>query len=103
MIVAFVLVVYAVLASGALPRLMAGRNWPSGRPGSPSPSGRRPVSPSSPPAFTLGAGGETALIRVLRMLRPEAPLGRAEVVLLVGGPAAMAVLPGISEMIAHHG
>ncbi|WP_066366628.1 M56 family metallopeptidase [Herbidospora mongoliensis] len=62
------------------------------------------------PAFTLGAGGETALVRVLRMLSPEAPLGRAErlagvfaVVLLIGGPAAMAVMPGISEMIAHHG
>ncbi|GAB1818222.1 M56 family metallopeptidase [Herbidospora sp. RD11066] len=62
------------------------------------------------PAFALGAGGETALVRVLRMLRPEAPLGRAErlagvlaVALLIGGPAAMAVTPGISEMIAHHG
>ncbi|WP_246083629.1 hypothetical protein [Nonomuraea diastatica] len=44
------------------------------------------------PAFTLGAGGETALTRVRRMLNPEAPLGRRErltglltVAVLLGG------------------
>ncbi|MFI7638866.1 M56 family metallopeptidase [Nonomuraea sp. NPDC049400] len=61
------------------------------------------------PAFTLGAGGETALTRVRRMLNPEAPLGRRErltgllaVALLLGGPAMVALVPGLSSFLAHH-
>ncbi|MEO3799769.1 M56 family metallopeptidase [Nonomuraea sp. B1E8] len=61
------------------------------------------------PAFTLGAGGETALTRVRRMLNPEAPLGRRErltglltVAVLLGGPATIALVPGISSFLAHH-
>jgi Zn-dependent protease with chaperone function len=61
------------------------------------------------PAFTLGAGGETALSRVRRMLNPEAPLGRRErlagllaVAALLSGPAAVALVPGLSSFLAHH-
>ncbi|MGN9842639.1 M56 family metallopeptidase [Nonomuraea sp. H19] len=61
------------------------------------------------PAFTLGAGGETALTRVRRMLNPEAPLGRRErltgrlaVAVLLGGPAMVALVPGLSSFLAHH-
>ncbi|MFD8564833.1 M56 family metallopeptidase [Streptosporangium canum] len=61
------------------------------------------------PAFALGAGGENALTRVQRMLNPAAPLGRREklagvtaVALLVAGPAALAAIPGVSSLIAHH-
>ncbi|MGW3347889.1 M56 family metallopeptidase [Nonomuraea rubra] len=61
------------------------------------------------PVFTLGAGGETALARVRRMLHPAAPLRRREklagtmaVGVLLAGPAAVALLPGLSALIAHH-
>ncbi|WP_345006062.1 M56 family metallopeptidase [Streptosporangium album] len=61
------------------------------------------------PAFTLGAGGETALTRVKRMLNPAAPLGCRErvaglsaVVLLLAGPAAVAAIPGLNSFLAHH-
>lgn len=61
------------------------------------------------PGFTLGAGGETALARVRRMLRPEAPLGRRErltglvgVAVLLTGPAMVALVPGLSSFLAHH-
>ncbi|MFI7148466.1 M56 family metallopeptidase [Nonomuraea sp. NPDC050022] len=61
------------------------------------------------PAFTLGAGGETALTRVRRMLNPEAPLRRRErlaglaaVAVLLGGPAMVALVPGVSSFLAHH-
>jgi Zn-dependent protease with chaperone function len=61
------------------------------------------------PAFTLGAGGETALTRVRRMLNPEAPLRRRErltglaaVAVLLGGPALVALVPGVSSFLAHH-
>ncbi|GAA2904244.1 M56 family metallopeptidase [Streptosporangium fragile] len=61
------------------------------------------------PAFTLGAGGETALTRVRRMLSPAVPLGRRErliglaaVALLLAGPAAVAAIPGVSSFLAHH-
>lgn len=60
------------------------------------------------PAFTLGAGGQTALTRVRRMLHPQAPLGRTErlsgllaVVLLLGGPAAVAFLPALTSFVTH--
>ncbi|GGL59787.1 M56 family metallopeptidase [Planomonospora parontospora] len=61
------------------------------------------------PAFMLGAGGETALTRVRRMLGPEVPLCRRErlagmvaVAVLLAGPAAIAALPGVSSFVAHH-
>ncbi|TMR99845.1 M56 family metallopeptidase [Nonomuraea basaltis] len=61
------------------------------------------------PAFTLGAGGETAIARVRRMLNPQAPLGRRErltglaaVAVLLGGPAMVALVPGFSSFLAHH-
>ncbi|MEU1389763.1 MULTISPECIES: M56 family metallopeptidase [unclassified Nonomuraea] len=61
------------------------------------------------PAFTLGAGGETALSRVRRLLGPEEPLGRRErltgllaVSALLGGPAAVALAPGVGSFLAHH-
>jgi Zn-dependent protease with chaperone function len=61
------------------------------------------------PAFTLGAGGQTALTRVRRMLNPEAPLarrerlaGRVAVTLLLAGPAILAAIPGVSAFLAHH-
>ncbi|MCA2222495.1 M56 family metallopeptidase [Nonomuraea aurantiaca] len=61
------------------------------------------------PAFTLGAGGETALTRVRRMLNPEAPLRRRErltglaaVAVLLGGPAMVALVPSVSSFLAHH-
>ncbi|ACZ83083.1 M56 family metallopeptidase [Streptosporangium roseum] len=61
------------------------------------------------PAFALGAGGETALTRVKRMLNPAAPLGHREriaglsaVVLLLAGPAAVAATPGLRSFLAHH-
>ncbi|MET8003413.1 M56 family metallopeptidase [Nonomuraea glycinis] len=61
------------------------------------------------PGFTLGAGGETALARVHRMLHPEAPLGRRErltglvgVAVLLMGPAMVALVPGLSSFLAHH-
>ncbi|MFI7444716.1 M56 family metallopeptidase [Nonomuraea indica] len=61
------------------------------------------------PASALGAGGDTALARVRRMLRPETPLGRGQrlagalaVGLLLGGPAVVALLPGLGSFLAHH-
>ncbi|WP_440107028.1 M56 family metallopeptidase [Streptosporangium sp. H16] len=61
------------------------------------------------PAFTLGAGGQTALTRVRRMLSPAAPLrprerlaGLAAVAFLLAGPAAVAAIPGVSSFLAHH-
>jgi hypothetical protein len=61
------------------------------------------------PAFMLGAGGETALTRVRRMLSPAAPLRRREriagfaaVTFLLVGPAAVAAIPGLSSFLAHH-
>ncbi|SEH03819.1 Peptidase family M48 [Nonomuraea solani] len=61
------------------------------------------------PAFALGAGGETALTRVRRMLHPQAPLGRREriagrlaVTALLGGPATLAAAPGVAAFLAHH-
>lgn len=61
------------------------------------------------PAFTLGAGGETALTRVRRMLQPAVPLcrreklaGLASVGVFLGGPAAVAAFPGLSALVAHH-
>ncbi|GAA4192581.1 M56 family metallopeptidase [Streptosporangium oxazolinicum] len=61
------------------------------------------------PAFALGAGGETALTRVRRMLSPAAPLRRRErvaglaaVTVLLAGPVAVAVIPGVSSFLAHH-
>ncbi|MFF5209545.1 M56 family metallopeptidase [Streptosporangium sp. NPDC000396] len=61
------------------------------------------------PAFTLGAGGETALTRVKRMLSPAAPLGRRErmvglaaVALLLAGPVVVAAVPGLRSFLAHH-
>ncbi|MFI7124862.1 M56 family metallopeptidase [Nonomuraea sp. NPDC050153] len=61
------------------------------------------------PAFALGAGGDTALLRVRRMLHPACPLRRAErlagvasVTLLLGGPAAVALVPGLASFVAHH-
>lgn len=67
------------------------------------------LAASRPPGFALGAGGETALARVRRMLKPAAPLERREklagfsaVGVLLAGPAAVAVLPGLSALIAHH-
>lgn len=61
------------------------------------------------PAFTLGAGGETALTRVRRLLGPAEPLGRRErmtgllaVTALLGGPAVVALAPGIGSFLAHH-
>ncbi|MEV0385429.1 hypothetical protein [Nonomuraea sp. NPDC050643] len=61
------------------------------------------------PAFALGAGGETALARVRRMLHLQAPLDRRErltglvaVASLPTGPAALAAAPGLSVFLAHH-
>ncbi|MEU4508272.1 M56 family metallopeptidase [Nonomuraea wenchangensis] len=61
------------------------------------------------PAFALGAGGETALTRVRRMLHPQAPLGRREriagrlaVAALLAGPATLAAAPGVAAFLAHH-
>ncbi|MEU6713653.1 M56 family metallopeptidase [Nonomuraea sp. NPDC046802] len=61
------------------------------------------------PAFTLGAGGETALVRVRRMLHPEEPLRRRErvagllaVALLLAGPAMVALVPGVSSFLGHN-
>ncbi|MET7328198.1 M56 family metallopeptidase [Nonomuraea sp. NPDC005650] len=61
------------------------------------------------PAFALGAGGDTALLRVRRMLSPACPLRRVErlagvasVTLLLGGPAAVALVPGLASFVAHH-
>ncbi|WP_214411559.1 M56 family metallopeptidase [Sphaerisporangium fuscum] len=61
------------------------------------------------PAFSLGMGGETALMRVRRMLNPAAPLTRRErlvpwsvVGLLLAGPAVVALTPGVSAFLAHH-
>lgn len=61
------------------------------------------------PAFALGAGGETALTRVRRMLNPEVRLARRErlagllaVGLLLAGPAAVALVPGLAAFLAHH-
>ncbi|MGP3965297.1 M56 family metallopeptidase [Nonomuraea sp. 3N208] len=61
------------------------------------------------PAFALGAGGETALTRVRRMLHPQAPLDRRErltgflaVTVLLAGPAIVAAVPGVSAFLAHH-
>ncbi|MFI6316426.1 M56 family metallopeptidase [Nonomuraea sp. NPDC050556] len=61
------------------------------------------------PSFALGAGGETALTRVRRMLNPEAPLSRRErlagvfaVALMLAGPATVAAVPGVSVFLAHH-
>jgi Zn-dependent protease with chaperone function len=61
------------------------------------------------PAFTMGAGGETALTRVRRMLSPAAPLcrrekitGMAAVSALLAGPTAVAAIPGLAILVAHH-
>ncbi|MFD1934973.1 MULTISPECIES: M56 family metallopeptidase [Nonomuraea] len=61
------------------------------------------------PAFVMGAGGQSALARVRRMLRPPAPLGRrqrvaglAAVALLLAGPAAVAAVPGLTAFVSHH-
>ncbi|MEV8637560.1 M56 family metallopeptidase [Streptosporangium sp. NPDC051023] len=61
------------------------------------------------PAFALGAGGETALIRVRRMLSPAPPLGRGERLAglaalgaLLAGPAAVVAIPGVGSFLAHH-
>jgi Zn-dependent protease with chaperone function len=61
------------------------------------------------PAFALGAGGATALVRVRRMLNPARPLRRAErlvgllaVGTLLSGPAMVALVPGIASFLAHH-
>lgn len=61
------------------------------------------------PSFALGAGGETALTRVRRMLHPEVPLSRGErlagllaVGLMLAGPATVAAIPGVSVFLAHH-
>ncbi|WP_327582366.1 M56 family metallopeptidase [Nonomuraea sp. NBC_00507] len=61
------------------------------------------------PAFALGAGGETALTRVRRMLNPQAPLDRRErlaglsaVAALLAGPAVLAAAPGVGAFLAHH-
>ncbi|MGW2155940.1 M56 family metallopeptidase [Nonomuraea sp. NPDC001699] len=61
------------------------------------------------PAFTLGAGGETALTRVRRLLGPEQPLRRRErltgrllVSALLGGPGVVALAPGVGSFLAHH-
>ncbi|MEV7007029.1 M56 family metallopeptidase [Streptosporangium sp. NPDC051022] len=61
------------------------------------------------PAATLGAGGETALIRIRRMLSPAPPLGRGERLAglaalgaLLAGPAAVVAIPGVSSFLAHH-
>ncbi|NRQ39909.1 M56 family metallopeptidase [Nonomuraea sp. NN258] len=61
------------------------------------------------PAFALGAGGETALARVRRMLSPQPPLGRRErlagllaVTSLLAGPATVAAAPGVGAFLAHH-
>ncbi|MFI9557594.1 M56 family metallopeptidase [Nonomuraea endophytica] len=61
------------------------------------------------PAFALGAGGETALTRVRRMLNPAVPLhrreklaGMAAVGALLAGPTALAAIPGLSSFVAHH-
>ncbi|MFF4615106.1 M56 family metallopeptidase [Nonomuraea jabiensis] len=61
------------------------------------------------PAFALGAGGDTALLRVRRMLNPASPLKRVErltgvasVALLLSGPAAVALVPGLAAFVAHH-
>lgn len=61
------------------------------------------------PAFTLGAGGDTALARIRRMLHPAVPLCRREklagvvaVGVLLAGPAAVALTPGVAALVAHH-
>ncbi|MEO3860740.1 M56 family metallopeptidase [Acrocarpospora sp. B8E8] len=61
------------------------------------------------PAFMLGAGGETALTRVRRMLNPATPLGRRErlaglaaIGALLLGPAIVAAFPGVTALLAHH-
>ncbi|GAA2353971.1 M56 family metallopeptidase [Nonomuraea africana] len=61
------------------------------------------------PAFVMGAGGQSALTRVRRMLSPAAPLARGErvaglaaVALLLGGPAVVAAAPAVSAFVAHH-
>ncbi|MCK2217103.1 M56 family metallopeptidase [Actinomadura sp. ATCC 31491] len=61
------------------------------------------------PAFALGAGGETALTRVRRMLHPQAPLARRErvagrlaVTTLLAGPAALTLAPGVAAFLADH-
>ncbi|MEU8246445.1 M56 family metallopeptidase [Nonomuraea sp. NPDC048916] len=61
------------------------------------------------PAFALGAGGETALARVRRMLNPQAPLDRAQRVAgllavgsLLAGPAVVALAPGLGSFLVHH-
>ncbi|AQZ63108.1 Peptidase M48, Ste24p precursor [[Actinomadura] parvosata subsp. kistnae] len=67
------------------------------------------LATSRAPAFVLGAGGETALARIRRMLHPATPLrrrekltGMAAVGMLLVGPAAVALLPGLSALVAHH-
>ncbi|WP_205302621.1 M56 family metallopeptidase [Nonomuraea montanisoli] len=61
------------------------------------------------PAFTLGAGGESALARVRRLLAPAPPLGRGERVtgalavgVLLAGPAVTGLAPGLASLLAHH-
>ncbi|WP_433249572.1 hypothetical protein ACQPYK_02610 [Streptosporangium sp. CA-135522] len=59
-------------------------------------------------SFLLGAGGETALTRVKRMLSPAVPLGCREriaglaaVALLLAGPVVVAAIPGLGSFLAH--
>lgn len=67
------------------------------------------LATSRSPTFALGAGGETALTRVRRMLQPATPLAPRErlvgilaVGVLLAGPAAVALIPGLSAFLAHH-
>ncbi|MGW4471300.1 M56 family metallopeptidase [Nonomuraea sp. NPDC004354] len=61
------------------------------------------------PDFALGAGGDTAVTRVRRMLTHQAPLtprerlgGLLAVALLLTGPAAVALAPGFGDFLTHH-
>ncbi|WP_327089978.1 M56 family metallopeptidase [Nonomuraea sp. NBC_01738] len=61
------------------------------------------------PGFALGAGGETALTRVRRMLAPHEPLERRErltallaVSALLAGPSALVAVPGLATFLTHH-
>lgn len=60
------------------------------------------------PDFALGAGGETALARVRRMLHPQARLDRREriagsltVAALLAGPAAFATAAAVGAFLIH--
>ncbi|GLW11585.1 hypothetical protein Misp01_67130 [Microtetraspora sp. NBRC 13810] len=61
------------------------------------------------PDFALGAGGETALVRVRRLLDPVEPLRQRErlvgiltIGVLLAGPAAVAAMPGVRAFLAHY-